>query len=100
MIDDWRYNDGNMMARQFCLNAFIHKGIDLNKDVYEFCHNYVSEGRFQKHLDSLREGTAAVSDDWENEMQSDVLAGWEEYLKTAPAPSHVLVPDPEASPVG
>ena len=33
---DWRFNDGQMHARQFCLNAFIQHRINLTRDVYEF----------------------------------------------------------------
>lgn len=92
MIEDWRYNDGNMMARQFCLNAFINSRIDLSKNVYEFCHNYVSEGRFQKHLDDMKSGEAAITVDWEKKMHQEVLDAYSEYLQSAPAPEHVLIP--------
>ena len=44
MIDDWRYDDGKMTERQICLTAFIHQGIPINREVYEFCHYYVSNG--------------------------------------------------------
>ena len=44
MIEDWRYDDGKMAERQICLTAFIHKQIPINKEVYEFCHYYVSNG--------------------------------------------------------
>jgi hypothetical protein len=44
MIDDWRYDDGKMRERQICLTAFIHQGIPINREVYEFCHYYVSNG--------------------------------------------------------
>ena len=44
MIDDWRYDDGKMAERQICLTAFIHQQIPINKEVYEFCHYYVSNG--------------------------------------------------------
>lgn len=47
MIDDWRYDDGKMAERQICLTAFIHKGIPINREVYEFCHYYVSNGMLQ-----------------------------------------------------
>ena len=53
---DWRYNDGNMHARQFCLNAFVYAKIPLTRDVYEFCALYISQGLFQQHLDSMKEG--------------------------------------------
>ena len=42
MIDDWRYDDGKMVERQLCLTSFIHQGIPINREVYEFCHYYVS----------------------------------------------------------
>jgi hypothetical protein len=44
MIDDWRYDDGKMAERQICLTAFIHQEIPINREVYEFCHYYVSNG--------------------------------------------------------
>ena len=44
MIDDWRYDDGKMVERQLCLTSFIHQGIPINREVYEFCHYYVSNG--------------------------------------------------------
>jgi|TARA_B100000035_G_scaffold128973_1_gene109640 hypothetical protein len=47
MIDDWRYDDGKMAERQICLTAFIHEGIPINREVYEFCHYYVSNGMLQ-----------------------------------------------------
>jgi hypothetical protein len=44
MIEDWRYDDGKMAERQICLTAFIHQQIPINREVYEFCHYYVSNG--------------------------------------------------------
>ena len=44
MIEDWRYDDGKMAERQICLTAFIHKQMPINREVYEFCHYYVSNG--------------------------------------------------------
>ena len=44
MLEDWRYDDGKMAERQICLTAFIHKQMPINREVYEFCHYYVSNG--------------------------------------------------------
>ncbi len=32
---DWRFNDGQMHARQFCLNAFIQHRINLTRDGWQ-----------------------------------------------------------------
>ena len=37
MIEDWRYDDGKMNERSLAMSAFVRKGIDLNRGVYEFC---------------------------------------------------------------
>ena len=49
MIEDWRYDDGKMTERQICLTAFIHKQMPINREVYEFCHYYVSNGLLSIH---------------------------------------------------
>tara|TARA_Y100001935_G_scaffold237868_1_gene223715 strand:+ start:1017 stop:1325 length:309 start_codon:yes stop_codon:yes gene_type:complete len=47
MIEDWRYDDGKMAERQICLTAFIRQEIPINREVYEFCNYYVSNGMLQ-----------------------------------------------------
>ena len=72
---DWRFNDGQMHARQFCLNAFIQHRINLTRDVYEFCAYYIEEGLFQRHLDDMREGKAFR----EKEIHDEIILSWQKY---------------------
>lgn len=62
MIDDWRYDDGKMRERQIALTCFIHKGYEINRSVYEFCHYFVSNGLWGDTLPQTAEEAAALSE--------------------------------------
>ena len=72
---DWRYNDGQMHARQFCLNAFINARISLTKEVYEFCAYYIEEGLFQQHLDDMKEGLGFQ----EKKLHDEIITCYHKY---------------------
>jgi hypothetical protein len=57
MIEDWRYDDGKMLERQLALTCFIRESIEINRNTYEFCHYYVSNGLMDlpKDKDKLQE---------------------------------------------
>ncbi len=50
MIEDWRYDDGKMHERQLALMCLIKHKIDINREAYEFCNYFVSNGLFQGEL--------------------------------------------------
>ena len=57
MIEDWRYDDGKMNERSLAMSAFVRKGIELNRGVYEFCADFVSQGGMLSLLKEHCDGT-------------------------------------------
>ena len=66
MTTDWRYSDERMALRAdvFLLLRKKYFTLKHSKDLYEFCHDWVSQGNptidgaeeaFQKYLESLSE---------------------------------------------
>tara|TARA_B100002019_G_scaffold170606_1_gene147494 strand:- start:562 stop:813 length:252 start_codon:yes stop_codon:yes gene_type:complete len=47
MNDDWRYNPERLDDRRFCLAALVFSGCQIDRQVYEFCHNFTSSGECQ-----------------------------------------------------
>ena len=60
MIEDWRYDDGKMNERSLAISAFVRKGIDLNRGVYEFCADFVSQGVVLSLLKEHCDGTGEI----------------------------------------
>jgi len=44
MNEDWRYNPERLDDRRFCLAALIMKGVQVDRTVYAFCHDFTSSG--------------------------------------------------------
>ena len=50
MNEDWRYDDGKLHERQIALMCLIRNKIDINREAYEFCNYFVSNGLFNGEL--------------------------------------------------
>ena len=50
MNEDWRYDDGKLHERQIALLCLIRNKIDINREAYEFCNYFVSNGLFNGEL--------------------------------------------------
>jgi hypothetical protein len=59
MIEDWRYNPERLDDRRFCLAALVMHGCQIDRKVYEFCHDYTSSGACQGMLGQVTEGKGA-----------------------------------------
>ena len=59
MIDDWRYNPERLDDRRFCLAALVMHGCELNRKVYEFCHDFTSSGACQGMLSKLQDANGS-----------------------------------------
>ena len=69
-MDDWRYSEDRMLLRAEVFRALQHHLNDHCRLVYEFCHDWVSqgnkttdgiEGQFQKYLTFTLERSYALS---------------------------------------
>lgn len=83
MIDDWRYDDGKMHERQLCVTCFILDKHDIDRDIYEFCHYYVSNGLFGDKLphdkEALQEKCAAFGGDIFKYVSEDLFKEYEKW---------------------
>ena len=51
MSDDWRFNDDRMQLRASVFRALQHHLDDHTRAVYEFCHDWVSQGN--QNIDNM-----------------------------------------------
>ena len=51
MSDDWRFNDDRMQLRASVFRALQHHLDDHTRAVYEFCHDWVSQGN--QNIDNI-----------------------------------------------
>ena len=58
MIEDWRYTPERLDDRRFCLAALVMCGHQIDRNVYEFCHDYTSSGQCQGMLSKYEGSTA------------------------------------------
>ena len=84
MIEGWGYEE-KLEERKLCLSCIAKTGEGINRDVYNFCHDFVESGELDKYLPTkenlLRDEVKEYGNDYYEMMTDKVLTAWRKYKK-------------------